>query len=250
MTFLRNIINNLTNPQHGWKTTHFWGPVANWGLVLAAVYDASFKEADTINLNMTAIMCGYSSLFIRFAWKVKPRNYLLFACHSFNVLAQTNQLRRAINYRNDRIRNSKSEQEIMKFKSELNSLYSRIGMGALLISGSFVASWPLHKFLTSSVFPKAINNFFGHPAGMLTIFFWAPTSKWALSANNIVDINKDLKTISLSQQLALTMSGLIWTRFSFVIYPVNVNLAIVNGVLAITSGYHVIRKIKAEYLKH
>lgn len=84
----------------------------------------------------------------------------------------------------------------------------------------------------------------------MTIFFWAPTSKWALSANNIVDINKDLKTISLSQQLALTMSGLIWTRFSFVIYPVNVNLAIVNGVLAMTSGYHVVRKIKAEYLKH
>lgn len=250
MTFFKNILNNLTSPQHGWKTTHFWGPVANWGLVLAAVYDASFKEADTINLNMTAIMCGYSSLFIRFAWKVKPRNYLLFACHSFNVLAQSNQLRRAINYRNEKINNSKNESEVLKFKSELNSLYTKIATAASLIAISFVASWPLQKFLTSSVFPKSIANFFGHPAGLLTIFFWAPTSKWALSANNIVDINKDLKTISLSQQLALTMSGLIWTRFSFVIYPVNVNLAIVNGVLAMTSGYHVIRKFKAEYLKH
>lgn len=31
------------HPEHGWKTTHFWGPVANWGLVGAAVADAVQK---------------------------------------------------------------------------------------------------------------------------------------------------------------------------------------------------------------
>lgn len=31
------------NPNYGWKTTHFWGPIANWGLVGAAVYDATNK---------------------------------------------------------------------------------------------------------------------------------------------------------------------------------------------------------------
>ena len=32
-----------TNKEHGMLTTHFWGPVANWGLVGSAVYDASFQ---------------------------------------------------------------------------------------------------------------------------------------------------------------------------------------------------------------
>ena len=35
---VRNIVANLSHPEYGWKTTHFWGPVANWGIVGAAVY--------------------------------------------------------------------------------------------------------------------------------------------------------------------------------------------------------------------
>lgn len=35
----------------------------------------------------------YSSLFMRFAWQIKPRNYLLCSCHGANVLAQANLLR-------------------------------------------------------------------------------------------------------------------------------------------------------------
>ena len=37
-SMFRNIAANLAHPEHGWKTTHFWGPVANWGIVAAAVY--------------------------------------------------------------------------------------------------------------------------------------------------------------------------------------------------------------------
>lgn len=37
-SLFRNIAANLAHPEHGWKTTHFWGPVANWGIVAAAVY--------------------------------------------------------------------------------------------------------------------------------------------------------------------------------------------------------------------
>merc|ERR1719198_2556557 len=36
----------------------------------------------------------YSSLFMRFAWCVKPRNYILLACHFGNALVQTLQLSR------------------------------------------------------------------------------------------------------------------------------------------------------------
>ena len=89
----------LTHPEQGWKTTHFWGPVANWGLVGAAVYDAAYKGPEIIDIEMTGTMIGYSGLFMGFAWQVQPRNYLLFACHTFNVTAQANQLRRAIEYK-------------------------------------------------------------------------------------------------------------------------------------------------------
>ena len=43
---------------------------------------------------MTGVMCVYSILFMRFAWMVQPRNYLLFACHAANESAQIYQLGR------------------------------------------------------------------------------------------------------------------------------------------------------------
>lgn len=39
-------------------------------------------------------MCVYSVLFMRFAWMIQPRNYLLLACHAANETVQLNQLRR------------------------------------------------------------------------------------------------------------------------------------------------------------
>jgi hypothetical protein len=35
---------------------------------------------------------------MRFAWRVQPRNYLLFACHATNAAAQTVQVGRWVNY--------------------------------------------------------------------------------------------------------------------------------------------------------
>lgn len=37
-------------------------------------------------------------MFMRFAWKVQPRNMLLFACHLTNVCAQLTQGARFVNY--------------------------------------------------------------------------------------------------------------------------------------------------------
>jgi len=37
-------------------------------------------------------------VFMRFAWRVQPRNYLLFACHLTNTTAQLTQEARFINY--------------------------------------------------------------------------------------------------------------------------------------------------------
>uniref|UniRef100_A0AC34QH79 Mitochondrial pyruvate carrier n=1 Tax=Panagrolaimus sp. JU765 TaxID=591449 RepID=A0AC34QH79_9BILA len=78
-------------------STHFWGPVANWGLPLAALADLK-KNPEMISGNMTTALFIYSSVFMRFAWHVKPRNLLLFACHFTNVSAQFGQLGRWMNH--------------------------------------------------------------------------------------------------------------------------------------------------------
>ncbi|KAI7875889.1 UPF0041-domain-containing protein [Lichtheimia hyalospora FSU 10163] len=78
-------------------STHFWGPVANWGIPLAAIADWK-KDPAYISGNMTVALCVYSGLFMRFALAVQPKNYLLFACHATNEVAQLVQGYRFLNY--------------------------------------------------------------------------------------------------------------------------------------------------------
>ncbi|XP_022167457.1 mitochondrial pyruvate carrier 1 [Myzus persicae] len=78
-------------------STHFWGPIANWGIPIAALSDVR-KDPELISGKMTGALCLYSIAFMRFAWKVQPRNMLLFACHATNEVAQVVQLSRFINY--------------------------------------------------------------------------------------------------------------------------------------------------------
>ena len=78
----------------------FCGACCNWFLGLSAVYDASNKGPEVISLPMTCVMLCYSSLFGRWAgWAVMPRNYILAGSHIFNVVAQTNQLRRCLEHK-------------------------------------------------------------------------------------------------------------------------------------------------------
>ncbi|KAL1738255.1 hypothetical protein HDZ31DRAFT_70205 [Schizophyllum fasciatum] len=78
-------------------STHFWGPVANWGLPLAALADLR-KDEEVISGTMTTALMTYSMVFMRFAWRVQPRNYLLFACHATNATAQSIQEVRFVKY--------------------------------------------------------------------------------------------------------------------------------------------------------
>ncbi|KAJ1801323.1 pyruvate transporter mpc1 [Coemansia sp. RSA 2399] len=78
-------------------STHFWGPVANWGIPLSAIADFS-SSPEKISGKMTSALTMYSLLFMRFAWMVSPRNYLLFACHATNEVAQLVQLYRFVDY--------------------------------------------------------------------------------------------------------------------------------------------------------
>ncbi|ORY34083.1 putative mitochondrion protein [Naematelia encephala] len=79
-------------------STHFWGPMANWGLPIAALGDIIGKDEETISGVMSPTLAGYSMIFMRFAWRVQPRNYLLFACHATNATAQLVQEARFLNY--------------------------------------------------------------------------------------------------------------------------------------------------------
>jgi len=78
-------------------STHFWGPIANWGIPIAALSDVR-KDPKIISGKMTLALCLYSAVFMRFAWKVQPRNLLLLGCHITNFTAQGIQGSRFINY--------------------------------------------------------------------------------------------------------------------------------------------------------
>ena len=217
------------NPTYGWKTTHFWGPVANWGIALAGVYDMTQKDASHISTPMTGTLAVYSLAFMRFAWRVSPRNYILFACHIFNEAVQLTQLYRRWQY--DRKMNVPSTSPIKE-----------AFCASVVASGLFVPKIQ-QRVLQSKIIPTKMKELLAHPAGPFTIFFWAPMMKWGLSIANLVDYKRPVDKMSIPQQTALAITGLLWTRWSFVITPVNYNLALVNFALACTGIYHLSRKV-------
>ncbi|SCW00476.1 LAFE_0C05028g1_1 [Lachancea fermentati] len=94
-SFIRNYINKETLKYV--FTTHFWGPVSNFGIPLAAVYDLK-KDPELISGPMTGALILYSAVFMRYAMAVTPKNYLLFGCHIVNETAQLGQAVRFLNY--------------------------------------------------------------------------------------------------------------------------------------------------------
>ncbi|XP_012218873.1 mitochondrial pyruvate carrier 1-like isoform X3 [Linepithema humile] len=78
-------------------STHFWGPVFNWSIPIATITDTQ-KHPKIISGKMTVALTLYSLIFMRFAWKVQPRNLLLFACHFTNSAAQITQGYRFLEY--------------------------------------------------------------------------------------------------------------------------------------------------------
>ncbi|KAL4927116.1 pyruvate transporter MPC1 [Aspergillus undulatus] len=80
-------------------STHFWGPVSNFGIPVAAVMDTQ-KDPEIISGQMTGALVIYSATFMRYALAVSPKNYLLFACHAINFSAQCTQGYRYLNYWN------------------------------------------------------------------------------------------------------------------------------------------------------
>ena len=61
------------NSEVGPKTTHFWGPVANWGLVIGGLADM-YKPPEMISTNMTGALCVYRC----FTWAMTDVAVLIF----------------------------------------------------------------------------------------------------------------------------------------------------------------------------
>ena len=96
--------------------------------------------------------------------------------------------------------------------------------------------------LRMTFLPKFVLNFFAHPAGPFTIFFWAPTFKWMITFANIGDMKKPAQNISVNQQIAIFATGAIWSRYSMVINPVNYNLLVVNMFMGASAAVQLYRK--------
>ena len=141
----------------GWfNNVHFWanaGAIAGWGMTGAAIYDASFAGPEVISMNMTGVMLVYSSLFARWAWIVNPRNLMLAACHASNVVAQCNQMRRALEHK---LANGQ-EEEVNEIAKKAAGVI--LGAGAAIVGGPTIQAaiikadvGPISKFAGQACF--------------------------------------------------------------------------------------------------
>uniref|UniRef100_A0A1I7ZH55 Mitochondrial pyruvate carrier n=1 Tax=Steinernema glaseri TaxID=37863 RepID=A0A1I7ZH55_9BILA len=97
------------------------------------------------------------------------------------------------------------------------------------------------------ILPKAAQPAWNHPAGPKTVFFWAPTIKWCLVGAGLADLARPAEKLSVYQNVALFFTGAIWTRYCFMIVPVNLYLASVNFFVASTGLTQLIRIAHYEY---
>jgi len=66
-----------------------------------------------------------------------------------------------------------------------------------------------------------LQQLWSSPVGPKTVHFWAPIMKWGLVLAGAADFARPVESLSLSQNGALMATGLIWTRWCFVIKPRN-----------------------------
>ncbi|KAI9483371.1 MAG: mitochondrial pyruvate carrier [Benjaminiella poitrasii] len=97
---------------------------------------------------------------------------------------------------------------------------------------------------SQAVTKSAFRKFVDSPAGPKTIHFWAPAMKWALVIAGIGDMQRPAEKLSLTQNLSLMMTGLIWSRYSMVIIPKNYSLLAVNVFVFGTSAIQCSRILK------
>ena len=211
----------------------FVGACCNWFLGLSAVVDAMNKGPEVIALPMTFAMLAYSCLFGRWAgFDVTPKNYILAFSHLFNIFAQCNQLRRAIEYKLETQPGA---------KAELSALGTKAG-GVLFLVAAYTLACPTLR----AMMPEG--SYLASAGGPFTIHPWPPVTKLFLSMASLTDLFKPTDKISLLQYAALTLTGAIFSKYGLCVTPINYPLTAVNILLLLSSGWHLGRKVKADFL--
>eukprot|EP00967_Tisochrysis_lutea_P132192 scaffold230554_cov35-Tisochrysis_lutea.AAC.3 len=185
---------------------------------------------------MTPVQIVYSGLFARWAWVVRPQNLLLCACHVSNVVAQCNQLRRAVEYQ---ISIGK-EKEVKE--AGMQAAMGAAGLAALIVAG------PALRALVVGMSLPGLSAWAESAAGPFTVHFWAPMSKWLISGANFLDLERPTDKISAAQMSALVVTGFFFTRYALLVTPINYVLCSVNIALFGSSAWHLGRKLKADYM--
>ena len=216
----------------------FLGAIAGWGMSLAAIKDAATAGVEIISENLTFVMIIYSSLFAWWAFIVNPQNLLLCACHTVNVLAQGNQMRRLLAHK--AATGKGDEVSAMGVKAACVAA----GGAAAIVGGPIVQSAIVGANL------GGLSAFAAAKAGPFTVHFWAPMSKWLISGASFLDLNKPTNKISLAQYAALTLTGFFFVPYALLVNPINYVLASVNIALFISSAWLLGRKaqiLKSQY---
>ncbi|XP_032818038.1 mitochondrial pyruvate carrier 2-like [Petromyzon marinus] len=91
------------------------------------------------------------------------------------------------------------------------------------------------------ILPQKFRPIWRHPAGPKTVFFWGPTVKWGLVFAGMADMARPAEKLSLYQNSVLGLSGFLWSRYSFVIIPKNINMFCVNFFLGCCGTGQLIR---------
>lgn len=222
-----------------WYSAELWGglgAIAGWGMSGAAIYDATKQGPEVISLSMTPVLIVYSSLFARWAWIVKPQNLLLCGCHVTNVVAQVNQLRRALEHK----MTSGEEKEV-------HEMGRKAAMGGAALAASMLAGPTVQSYLTSANL-GVVSTVAAADAGPFTVHFWAPMSKWLISGASFVDLHRPTDKVSLPQYSALTLTGFFFSRYALLVTPINYTLCSVNIALFLSSAWHLGRKVKADFV--
>ena len=153
----------VEKPKGWWSSAEFWGglgAIAGWGMSASAIYDASQQGPEVISLTMTPVLIVYSSLFARWAFVVKPQNLLLCSCHVANVLAQGNQLRRALEHK---MANGEEE--------KVNEMVTQAAVGGAALAGGIVAGPTMRSYLSNANL-GIISTIAAADAGPFTVHFW------------------------------------------------------------------------------
>ena len=165
----------------------FYGALCNWFLGISAVYDASSKGPEVISLKMTGVMMCYSTLFATWAgWAVMPRNFILAGSHLFNILAQSNQLRRCLEH--------KVATEGDTARQEVADLATKAAVAGAAVA-AYVFAAPTLRRAVAPYGPAYVSG----PAGPFTIHPWPPVSKLAISGASLIELDRPTDKISLSQ---------------------------------------------------